>query len=757
MVQETQQGTSTSPSGQYTIQLEKGTYNLRFTYLGYEPHTHRVELKADQSYDVSLRDTAITTREVEIIGQRKDQNTESAQMGQVEMDMERIKKLPAMLGEVDIMKAIQLLPGVSSTGDGNSGMYVRGGGPDQNLILLDDATIYNPSHLFGFFSIFNADAVDDVNLIKGGMPAEYGGRLASVLDVDMKEGDYTDHKAKGGIGVISSKLSVEGPIKKNKGSFLLSGRRTYIDVIATPFIPDDSPFKGSGYYFYDGNLKASYWLGENDRISIAGYLGRDVFSYSNQDSDFKADIPWGNNIASLQWKHIFNEDLLLHTNAFFSDYQFEFQAEQDQFAVTLFSGIRDWTLKSDLTYYPNALHDIKGGVEYTYHTFTPSNLRAESEDVEFDFGELKKIHAHEFAAYLQDKYSITELLKVNAGLRFSYFQQTGPFTRYQESEFNRITDTTEYDRWENVADYTNLEPRVTARYKVGTSASLKAAYTRNYQYVHMTSISPVSLPTDVWLPSTSIVKPQIGDQYAVGYFQNFRDDMFETSVEAYYKEMQNLVAYEEGASPQDNLQNNTDNQLTFGDGTSYGVELFIKKRTGKFNGWIGYTWSKTTRQFDELNDGEPFPAKYDRRHDLSVVLNYDLNKHWSFGATFVYATGNAITLPVKRYLIEGKVISQYGERNAFRLKPYHRGDVSVTYTGKQFKRVPDPETGEKKKVRKKMLSKWNLSVYNVYNRANPYFIYFNNEGSFEKGTLDVSARQVSLFPILPSLSWSFEF
>lgn len=756
-IEELMDGTTTNQYGFYSITLEEGQYTLVVSYIGYQDQKFPIDLTKDVRQNVSIKAKGVTMNEFAVEDTRSDANLDNTDMGVVEMEIEQVKQLPALLGEVDILKTIQFLPGVSSGGEGSSGFYVRGGGPDQNLILLDEAVVYNASHLFGFFSVFNADAVKNIELIKGGMPANYGGRLASVLDISMSEGNNREYEVDGGIGLISSRLTVQGPIKQDTSSFIISGRRTYIDILAEPFIPDSSSFAGSGYYFYDLNAKINYRLSDKDRLFMSGYFGRDVFTYRNSESNFNISIPWGNATATARWNHLFSDKLFMNTTAIFNNYQFAFEASQSNFDFRLFSGIRDWNGKVDFNYYPSIRHSMKFGANYIYHTFTPNNATARSGDVVFNTGDIVKIFAHEAAFYVSDEFDLTENIKINAGLRWSYFQQVGPFDRYVKNDRQVTVDTVSYARGEKVADYNGLEPRISTRFKIDKKSSIKAAFTRNYQYIHLASLSGLSLPTDVWVPSSDRIRPQEGTQYNIGYFRNFKENTFETSVEVYYKDMKNLVEYREGAAPENDVNDNPDNQLVHGDGTSYGVELFLKKRLGKTTGWIGYTWSKTERVFEDINNGEPFNAKYDRRHDLSIVLTHELNDKWTFGGVFVYATGNAVTLPISRYVIEGRVVDEFGERNSFRMIPYHRADISATYTPNKTKKVVDADTGEEIEIKKRFQSSWAFSVYNLYNRANPYFIYFDYEGDIAAGTFDANAYQVSLFPILPSVTWNFSF
>ncbi|MBA2583398.1 MAG: TonB-dependent receptor [Bacteroidetes bacterium] len=741
-VKEILKGATSNQYGFYSITLDKGEHTLIASFLGFQDYSQAILLNENKRINIALNPKSILGKEVVITGEKEDKNIQSTEMGRIEMDVEQIKTLPAFMGEVDILKALQLLPGIQSAGEGNSGFYVRGGGPDQNLILLDEAVVYNASHLFGFFSVFNSDAVKNIQLIKGGMPANYGGRLASVIDVSMKEGNSKKLQVDGGLGLISSRLTIQGPLIKDTSSFIISGRRTYIDVLAKQFIKDTSPFKGSGYYFYDLNGKVNYRISDKDRLFLSGYFGRDVFSYRNKKAGFNVDIPWGNSTASARWNHLFNDKLFMNATAIFSDYQFAFEAMQSDFEFRLFSGIRSWNGKVDFNWFPSIRHNVKFGANYNYHTFTPSNATAKQGDVIFDTGSITRLYAHEAAIYITDEFTITDKLSLNAGIRYSFFRQVGPFNRFVKDDRGETTDTIFYNSGEKVIDHGGPEPRLSLRYALNRNSSIKASYTRNYQYIHMASLSAVSLPTDIWVPSTSLVSPQLGTQYAIGYFRNFFDNTFETSVELYYKEMKNQVEYKEGYLPENGMFDNPDQGLTFGDGQAYGSEFFIKKRKGKVHGWIGYTLSRTTRIFPEINAGKEFFAKFDRRHDMSVVLIYDLNPKWTFSAIFIYGTGNAITLPVTRYTIDGFLISEYGARNSFRMPAYHRADVSVTYNTKR---------------EGKFRSSWNFSVFNVYNRYNPYFIYFDNAGDISKGNLEVKAIQVSLFPILPSLTWNFSF
>ncbi len=757
-VKESFKGTSTNVYGYYVLNLEPGTHTIAMSFIGYEDFLTTLTVDKDLKLNIEAKSKAIQGKEVEVIGNRTGENTEDTRMGTMDLDVQRLNTLPALLGEVDILKTIQFLPGVASNGEGSSGFYVRGGGPDQNLILLDDATVYNASHLFGFFSVFNADAVKNIELIKGGMPANYGGRISSVLDINMKDGNDKSFHAQGGIGLISSRLTLEGPIVKDRSSFIVSGRRTYIDVLTKPLINPESGFSGSGYYFYDLNAKASYTLSDKDRFFLSGYFGRDVFDFAGSNpGDPKFRIPWGNATVAGRWNHVFGPKLFMNTTATFSDYSFAFKAKMDQFGFDLFSGIKDYGLKVDLSHYPNARHRLKYGGQYTFHKYTTSTVKVESGDTQFNIETPPLLHAHETAIYVLDEFDITDDLRINAGLRLTTFAHVGPFTSFLLDKEGRAIGKEEFSAGKTIASYAALEPRLSTRYRLNGKSSIKASYNRGQQYVHLASFSSIALPTDVWIPSSTKVKPQIGTQYAAGYFRDLLDGMFETSVEVYYKDFENLIEYAEGADPQNNGNTNYDAQLVFGDGYSYGAELFIKKRTGKMTGWIGYTWSKTMRQFPDINQGREFPSRWDRRNDLSVVLSYEHSKRWTFGATFTYATGQAVTLPVNRYFIEGRLVSEYTDRNGFRMVPFHRLDLAATLFNRETRTIIDETTSEVREVPRRWRSNWTFGVYNAYNRSNPFFIYFNATGNPSAGSFQVTAQQVSLFSILPSVTWNFEF
>ncbi|WP_240312781.1 TonB-dependent receptor [Flavihumibacter solisilvae] len=727
--------------GYFSITLPEGPYDITITYTGYETMKYSVALDRDLVSNQFLRPRMTTNEEVVVYAKRKDGNVRNAQMGKFDLSISQVKSLPVVFGEVDILKTLQLLPGVRNAGEGNAGFYVRGGGPDQNLIMLDDAVVYNTGHLFGFFSIFNSDAIKNVSLIKGGMPAQYGGRVSSVLDIAMKDGNSNKFEAEGGIGTISSRLSIQGPIKKDKASFIVSARRTYIDVLMKPFVPKSSSFYGSGYYFYDLNTKVNYKFSDKDRIYLSGYFGRDVFTFKNNQRSFSANIPWGNATATLRWNHLFHRKLFSNTTLVFNNYNFAFNGTQNNLSFNVSSGIKDLTAKFDMDYYPAPRHKIRFGALYTYHTFKPNLVSGGSDSIDFKPNNAQRKYARETGIYIQDDWEISDRFQLGAGLRYSGFTQVGRYTVFERDADGNKLDSIVYDKGEKVKRYGGLEPRATLRFSINESSSLKASVTRNYQYIHLVTNAGSTLPTDLWEPSTLRVKPQAAWQYAAGYFRNFHDNQFETSIELYYKKMDNQIEYREGYTPS---LKDPEEEFVFGDGWSYGTELFVRKNTGRLTGWIGYTLSWTWRKFPDLNDGDRYPARYDRRHDMSVVAMYELNPKWKLSSVFVYGTGNAMTLPERFYIVNGVLTQEYSRINHYRMPAYHRLDFAATYT-------PVP------KKQRRLKSSWVFSIYNVYSRMNPYFIYYDQTGSAYQGTLKVEALQVSLFPIIPSVTWNFKF
>ena len=741
IVVKSKSGILSNQYGYWSVTLVEGAHQIIASHVGYKPAIISINLTKDTTINIALQNGTNLSETVVVTSSKRENNIKAAQMGKISLPIDQIKGVPAFMGEVDLLKVVQLLPGVRNAGEGSSGIYVRGGGPDQNLIMLDDAVVYNTGHLFGFFSIFNADAIKNVSLIKGGMPAQYGGRLSSVLDVSMKEGNNQKFQTEGGTGLIASRFSVQGPIKKDKASFIISGRRTYIDALTKPFVNKESQFAGSGYYFYDLNAKINYKFNEKDRLYMSGYFGRDVFTFSNNKQSLKVNIPWGNATGTIRWNHVFNRKLFANTTGVYNDYNFTFKGIQNNFEIKLASGIRDLTIKQDYDYYPASNHKLKFGWLYTYHRFTPSVVSGRQDSIVFNPQSAQVKFANEAAVYVQDDWDMSKKFKLNVGLRYSSFSQIGAYKIYKTDINENRIDSTVFKRGQTVKAYGGLEPRLTLRYELNNETSIKASVTRNLQYIHLVSNSGTTLPTDIWVPSTYKVKPQISWLYAAGLFKNFKENMYETSIEVYYKSMDNQIEYREGYT--NNSLKDIEDDFIFGKGWSYGTELFINKTKGKFTGWIGYTLSWTNRKFTQLNQGNVYPAKYDRRNDMSIVAMYTLNKKWKFSAAFVYGTGSATTLPERFYFINGVISQEYSKVNQYRLPAYHRVDLSATLT-------------PKKNEKRKMKTEWVFSIYNAYSRQNPYFTYFDQSGNPFDGSFQIQAKQVSIFPIIPSVTWNFK-
>lgn len=724
-------GTASNNYGFYSLTVDPGQYVLVATYLGYQSQEISIEVTNSQSLNFELG-SGVQIQEVVVTAEEADHNVESTEMGTVDLSTEQIKRLPALMGEVDVLKTIQLLPGVSSVGEGNAGFYVRGGGPDQNLVLLDEAVVYNTGHMLGFFSVFNADAIKNTTIIKGGAPAQYGGRISSVLDIQMKEGNNKSYAAQGGIGLISSRLTAEGPIVKDKSSFIISGRRTYALDLAQPVIKNTN-FAGTNYYFYDLNAKVNYTFSDKDRVYLSSYFGRDVLKFSSNERDFGIRLPYGNATATLRWNHLFNDRHFSNLSIIYNEYDFTFTGDQEEFQFEAFSGVKDYTAKMDFEFYPNPNHVIRYGISGIYHDMTPNIVSASNGETEFET-DFKPKYGLESGIYIQDDWKVSDRIRLHFGLRYSRFSQLGDYTSKLTGE--------EFGAWESVVDYDGWEPRVSAKFSVSPSSSIKASFSRAYQYIHLVSNSSSTLPADVWVPSTEVVKPQESTQYAVGFFKNFSNNTYETSVELYYKDLFNQIDYRD--SYVNSVTTEVEDDFVFGEGKAYGMELFFKKAKGDLTGWIGYTLSRTERTFPDIENGRTYPAVYDRTHDVSVVASYQLNKKWDFSSVFVYGTGRAFTPIESLYFIENKLNIQYGPRNSSRFDPYHRIDLSATYTPK-----PDSE--------KAFTSSWTFSIYNVYNRRNTFFTYTTFDQDALSGSATANAYKVSLFPIIPSVTWNFKW
>ena len=725
-VKETGQGVTTNLYGFYSLTLPKGDYTLQYSYIGMTTMEVSLSLNANIKQNVELSSDGIELEEIVVKAERGNENVTSTEISTVTLDMREAKFIPVLLGEQDILKTIQLLPGVSANSEGGSGFFVRGGDADQNLVLLDEAPIYNASHLLGFFSVFNSDALKDVKLYKGGMPPEYGGRVSSVLDIRMKNGNMKEWSAYGGIGLIASRLTVEGPIQKDKGSMILSARRTYADVLARPFLSEG--FSDLGLYFYDLNFKANYKLSEKDRIYLSAYNGRDIFGTGDMG------FSWGNTTGTLRWNHLFSDKLFSNTTFIYSDYNYGFKVGVAGNTLNLISGIYDYNLKQDYNWYLNPNNSLRFGWQGIFHRMKPLEFSFDEETEEED----KTINgqkAIEGGFYVANEQKVNDKLSLNYGLRLSTFSNIGAYTEKTYDQFGNILTETTYDDGEVYNTYMGLEPRVNATYLLGSKSSLKASYNRNYQYLHLLSNSNSGTPTDLWIPSSSFVKPQIADQVALGYFRNFKENSYEFSIEGYYKKLQNQVDFEDGGTLLDNPDIEAD--LTFGKGRAYGVEFYLKKRKGDFTGWVSYTLARSQRQYEEVNRGEWFSARQDRIHDLSIVGMYQITPRLNISASFVYYTGDAVTFPIGKYFIDGSLVNLYGDRNSDRMPDYHRLDLGLTYVWKNTD---------------KLYSDFNFSIYNLYNRKNAYSITFQID---DMG--NTQAKKLALFGAVPSLTWNFKF
>ncbi len=734
-------GTTANAHGFYSLTLPSDSITLVYSYVGYQPILVKFKLVNDTVINATMS-SAVTLNEIVVTSTKAEEIHESTKMSSFSVPIEQIKALPAFMGEVDIFKILQLMPGVQSGNEGSTGLYVRGGGADQNLILLDDVPIYNASHLFGFFSVFNADAINHVELVKGGFPARYGGRLSSVIDINMKDGDMKKIKGEGSIGIIAAKATVEGPILKDKTSFIFSARRTYIDLLAQPFIQSQNSF---GYYFYDLNLKFNHIINPNNRLYLSTYLGDDK-AYAQSKSSYGSGsiqydekdafgLKWGNIITAMRWNHVFHPKLFGNFSATYSRYLFDisqnFQQTQTQanlptknlyYQNQYFSGIRDVATKVDLEYFPTPNHLVRFGLQGIAHRFSPGVLTiASSERIDSVAG-AAITNAFEISAYAEDDWKISNRLKANFGLHASSFSVEGQH-------------------------YNSLQPRLSTRLLLANDFAIKASFATMTQFIHLLTNAGLGLPTDLWVPSTAKVKPQQANQWAFGLAKTYKSE-YEFSAEVYYKTMNNLIEYKNGASYLSTDENWQDKVVVNGQGKSYGLELLLQKKTGVVTGWLGYTLSKSLRQFDELNFGKEFPYKYDRRHDVSIALTRKLKKRMDFSMAWVFGTGNAITLPVENYEGASNAIGSlgrgnyyqdvtfYGDRNSYRMNSYHRLDLSFSWW-------KDKKWGQRK---------WTISIYNAYSQKNPFYMDISRDNSGNKKFI-----QFSLFPILPSISYSFKF
>lgn len=722
-------GTVTNAYGFYSVSAAGGNYQLVISFSGYQSDTINIQLDKNITQQIMLAKATNVLQEVTVTSKKKSDNISRAIMGVQKLSIDEVKNIPVLFGEKDVLKTIQLLPGIKSAGEGNSGFYVRGGGADQNLILLDEAVVYNPSHLLGFFSTFNSDAIKDLTVYKGGMPSEYGGRLSSVVDIKMNDGNNQKYGVSGGIGLISSRLNVEGPIVKDKGSFTVSARRTYADMFLK--LSKDSTLNNNTLYFYDLNAKANYKLSSKDRLYLSAYTGRDNFGFGSVFG-----IDYGNLTSTLRLNHVFNSRLFSNTSLIYSNYSYNIKINAGTNNIYITSKIRDLNLKQDFQYFINSDNRLNFGLDVIHHNIVPGTITASAKS-SFNNVDLQKKKSLESAAYISHEWNASNHFNFTYGARLSTFSALGAGTFYTYNDDGSTKDSTTYGNGAFVKTYTNLEPRFATSYKLNDNQSVKFSYTRNIQNLHLLSNATGSSPTDLWVGSSNNVKPEIADQVSLGYFQNFKQNLYEFSAEIYYKDMQNQIDYKNGAELRAN--ENVENQLLFGKGRAYGVELFLKKKYGKFNGWIGYTLSKTERKIDGINSNNWYNATQDRTHEVSVVGIYQLNKKWTLSATYVYYTGNAVTFPSGKYNVEGRTYFNYTERNGYRMPNYKRLDIAATLQGKKTAKYE---------------SNWSFSIYNALNRANAYSIDFKDDPNNPNRTV---AEQTTLFKIIPSVTYNFKF
>lgn len=720
-------GTITDTSGKYALDLPKGDYNLRVSYMGYNDKMVKVSVTGNLRQNITLSQSSIALEEVIVTSKRPDANVTDPQSGVTQMEIQQLNKLPVLMGERDVIKSLELTPGVKSAGEGSTGFFVRGGTADQNLIMLDNVSVYNASHLMGFFSTFNSDVLRDVALYKGPIPAQYGERLSAILDVQQRTGDMQDFKVSGGIGLIASKLNLEGPIQKGKSSFLIGARRTYADAIARLSGIEDA--KKASLYFYDLNMKLNFILSERDQISVSGYLGRDKMKIRDM-----AQTGWGNAFANAKWSHTVNNKWFSTTALTYNQYSYDYSMDLGM-SMKGDAKIRDYGLKQEFQYEINSNNIWKFGLQSTYHDIAPGNYNLSSD--KDNVIDLHHRYSWENGIYLANQLKLTDKLEVLYGLRLSTFSALGKGEYYTMNDQKEVTDSIWYNSGKFVKTYINLEPRISAVYRLNDASSIKASYSRTTQNMHLLTYVAQGTPFDRWTSSSNTVKPQIADLFTVGYFRNFSNNTYEFSVEAYYKNMKNQLDYKDHA--EFNAYDVIETEILSGKGRAYGLELMFKKRIGRLTGWVAYTLSKSEKKIDGVNKNEWYNSYQDRTHDISVVGIYELNRKWTLSASWVYYTGNAITYPSGKYQIDGKDVMYYAERNGYRAPAYHRLDLGATCLLKKTA---------------KFESELAFSLYNAYGRRNAYMIQFKTNRDDPSQT---SAYRYALFTYVPSISWNFKF
>ena len=721
-------GCSSNVYGFYSLTLPAGEYVVRYYFIGYKPEERHVLLDRNIKEDVELTETIIPGRTVTVTAEIPDHNVTSTELGTIQLAPQKVCQVPILLGEQDIFRTIHLLPGVAPAREGDCGFYVRGGNSDQNLVLLDEAPVYNAVHFLGTFSVFNSDAIKNVKLIKGSAPPKYGGRLSSVLDIQMNEGNLKNFHGDGGIGLIFSRLTLQGPIVKDKCSFMISGRRTYVDLIAR-LISQEA--RNARFYFYDFNTKINYRLGDKDRLFLSGYFGNDVLGAVEENSDEGANLSWGNKTGTCRWNHIYSDRFFSNASVVYSRFKYGMKAGDKEDEIEYTSTVSDLTLKEDFEYFIDPRHTVNFGLQYLYHTYQPARLRI---DDDFDMC-IGKRRAHEAALYLSHTWSMMDRWTLDYGVRYFLFSVVGNKDLFDPEEMDDAPDdfwNVEFHQNEKKV-YGGFEPRISANVRLNAASSLKFGFARNYQNVHLLSSSTTGTPLDVWQPSSSKVRPQRSDQVSVGYFRNFKDNMYEMAIELFYKDMRNQIDFQDGANPV--FSSFFESDLAFGKGWAYGAELFVRKQFGRLTGWLGYTLSRSKRKFEDINHGKPFPARIDRPHDFSAVCIYQMNDRWTLSANWVYFSGTPVTIPYGNYSIDGRVVHAYTSRNGYRMPAYHRLDIGVTLKTKRH-------------------GSWNFTLYNAYGRRNVYTILFRENAQNPAMT---EAVRLSICSFIPSISYNFTF
>ncbi len=733
IIEELGTGTSTNEFGYYALSLEPGTYTLIFSYVGYTTVYRSITLSEGMVLNMELSESLTELEEVTISSTQSNSNITQLETGSSSLSIQSIRKIPAFLGEVDVIKAIQLLPGVQVTSEGSSGYSVRGGGRDQNMILLDEAGIYNASHLMGFFSIFNNDAIKDVKLYKGDIPASSGGRLASLLDIRMKEGNSKQFHGSGGIGTIASRLMIEGPIVPDKVSFLLAGRRTYADLFL--LFSKDETLRDTRLFFHDLNGKVNYRINDKNRIYLSGYTGKDT--YANKEY---AGMSFGNRTLTLGWNHVFNNSLFSNFTMINSHYFYDLGTPEDaEENFNWKSDLNDYGLKMDFSWYPFPEHTFRFGASTMYHIINPGEINAFSTGGINQSLKLSVDYALESGLYFSGESKLGEKFAFRYGLRYSMFNNIGPATIPVFNDNYRLIDTTQYESGNFFNFYSGLEPRLAANYMLSDQHSVKASYSRTRQYLQLASNSAAGTPLEIWFPASPNIEPQISDQVSAGYFRNFLENKLQSSVELYYKKMNNSIDFRDHAQLM--LNPRLAGEIRIGEATSYGAEFFVNYASGGFSGWISYTISKTLRTFNEINEGNPYPAPYDRPHDLALVVSYDITQRIGLAANWIYTTGLPFTLPSGRYEVGNNILPLYTGRNEYRLPDYHRLDLSITLRGKE-------------KPGKRWIGEWNLSIYNAYARKNVWTLNFVPDEAQPDVT---TAEMTYLFTIVPAITYNFKF